>query len=403
MIIDSPQQKSTGMSISAIGITPESWRAYFDSIGEPKYRAKQAFAAVHAEKIDSWSGASTLPKPLRNRLEFEAPIVHLKLLREAKSADNTVKLLFEPEPGSLIETVLIPTRYGPALCMSSQIGCPVGCLFCQTGQMGLGRNLATEEIVSQFMQAEKYAGGELHSVIMMGMGEPMLNVEAVSNALAILTHPKGRHFSARRITVSTVGYPARIREMAERGWKYNLALSLHATNEATRNRLIPVSSKQPMSEIFEALESYQMASKSEITLEYILLDGINTSPHDARALAHLSRWGWRAEIEDEKWLKGFFARGARGAPFTRDSWKVNLIPYNPTSPNAKTLKRLAGSPASQSPAAGPWTLRCPSDADMEAFAALVDRLGARVTLRKPRGRDIGAACGQLGKVGTNQS
>ena len=382
---------SRAAEIVTLGADLQEWQGIFEKIGEPSYRAVQAFEAIHKHRSKSWHEVSNLPSRLRDRLEIELPIARMKTAGALQSADGTVKMLFEPEPGSVIESVIIPTKYGPALCVSSQIGCPVGCLFCQTGQMGLGRNLTAGEIVSQFYAAEEHIDGVIESVILMGMGEPMLNVKNVDKALKLITHSKGRDMAARRITVSTVGYPKRIRELPKLGWKFNIALSLHFTSNLARRKFIPVSAKHPLQEIFESLETYHASTGADITLEYILLDGINTSAHDARALAYLSRWGWDDDVESPDSLLHFYRSGRyRSKPFSRDSFKVNLIPFNPINPNAKTLSKLAGD-----------KLACPAEDKMEKFFMQIKKYGARVTLRRPRGRDIDAACGMLGKVGKN--
>lgn len=387
---NSPAENNHAVALSDVfGALPDDWERFLTALGEPKYRATQAFEAIHKQKARTWQEVLTFPEMLRHKLEELAPLRGIKLAGALQSEDGTIKLLSEPEPDSIIESVIIPTKYGPALCISSQIGCPAGCLFCQTGQMGLLRNLTAGEIVAQFIEAEKHIGAPIESVILMGMGEPMLNVPSVDNALKVLTHPKGRALSAKRITVSTVGYPKRITGLPKLGWKYNLALSLHFTNNAQRKKFIPVSVAHPLRDIFYVLEEYHAKTKADVTLEYILLDGINASNHDARALAYLSRWGWDDQIEDPAYVSHFFKSGRfRSKPFVRDSFKVNLIPYNPINPNAKTLARLAGD-----------KLVCPSEERMEEFFMQIKKFGARVTLRRPRGQDIGAACGMLGKAG----
>ncbi len=374
---------------SALGILPGGWQTFFEEIGEPRYRAVQAFESLHKHGLAHWNDALTMPESLRRLLSEKAPIKRMAPSNALTSDDGTVKLLFEPEDDAVIESVIIPTKYGPALCVSSQIGCPVGCLFCQTGQMGLLRSLTADEIVSQFYAAEKHLSSKIETVILMGMGEPMLNVPNVDTALNILTHKKGRALSAKRITVSTVGYPKRIASLAKLGWKYNLALSLHFTSIELRKKYIPVSVAHHLRDIFYSLEEYHARTKADITLEYILLDGINDTPHDARALAYLSRWGWDDRIGDPAFVSQFFKSGRyRSKPFSRESFKVNLIPFNPISPNAKTISRLAGD-----------RLLCPAEEKMEEFFMQIRKYGARVTLRRPRGRDIGAACGMLGKAG----
>jgi 23S rRNA (adenine2503-C2)-methyltransferase len=371
---------------NTLGMTVEDWERVFETWNEPAYRAVQAFQALHKQGIDTWADATTLSKELREQLDKEYPVLTLRQVGELKSSDGTVKLLFEPEAGNVIETVVIPAPYGAALCISTQIGCPVGCTFCKTGRLGFARNLTASEIVGQFRLAEKRIGAPLDSVILMGMGEPMLNFDNTVQALSVLTDKRGRAFSARRITISTVGYPKKIRELAEMRLKYNLALSLHFTNDDERRKFIPTAAKQPLSAIFEALDLYAAATGAEVTLEYVMMDGVNCSNRDARALAYLARWGWRAEIASQDYLVDFFNSNAYGnAPFHRDSFKINLIPYNPTD--------TAGIPG-----APKLRLTPPSNERAENFAILLTKYGARATIRKSRGTDISAACGMLGSV-----
>jgi len=371
---------------------PEELKRIFAEAGEPAYRGLQVFEALHKQAVSSWQEATSISKSLRDSLTEEYPLDSFKLKSSLKGADGTIKLIFETKTKDLVEGVIIPAKYGPALCMSTQIGCPVGCSFCKTGQMGFSGNLSAGEIVLQFILAERYLKKPIESVILMGMGEPMLNFENVTKALEILTHTNGRQLSSRRITVSTVGFPREIRNLATRKHRYNIALSLQFTSDETRKKYIPVARKQPLQAIFDALEDYYSITSADVTLEYVLFEGINCSNHDARALSYLARWGFSRKINDPDYLVDFFSSGKHMQQlFTRESFKINLIPYNPIDTDYDDIGGRASS-----------VFKSPSDDRILDFLNIIKRCGARVTLRKPRGRDIGAACGMLGRIDSNR-
>jgi 23S rRNA (adenine2503-C2)-methyltransferase len=336
----------------------EAWCA---GVGEPRYRAAQVLAWVHRKGVDAIDRMSNLSRAFRARLADDFEIRRLDPAFVADAADGTQKLLFHlplpPEGQSRaasIESVLIPQVERPdgardrlTLCISSQAGCGMGCLFCATARMGLVRNLRPGEIVGQVRAGIALAAPRsLTNIVLMGMGEPLANYESVKTALAILTAEWGYAISPRRITVSTVGLaPAVPRLIAETG--VNLAVSLSATTDATRDRLMPVNRRYPLATLMQACRQVPLPRRKRITFEYVMLSGENDSEADARRLVRL--------------LHGLRV-------------KVNLIPFNPF-PGAGFLP----SPRSR----------------VVAFQAILRAQGLNATIRESRGQDIQAACGQL--------
>ena len=318
--------------------------------GEPGYRTNQVVHAVYAERAGSWAGMTTLPRELRERLEaaFRFPSIALEEVRT--SQDETTKFLWRLLDGEAVESVLIPTPSRDTLCLSSQAGCALACSFCATGLLGWRRDLTAGEIVDQARQLLARRDGAAHgvNVVFMGMGEPLLNWDALCVALDVLMDPEGLDIGARRITVSTVGVPGRIVELGERYPQVRLAVSLHAATDVVRDEIVPLNRRYPLRQLLAACRLWAETTGKRFTFEVIHLPGINDRPEDVAALGHV----------------------ARGLPV-----KINLMRYNPI-PRAPYRRPLAR--------------------ETVAFRdALRRESGVRVTIRRSRGMDVEGACGQL--------
>ena len=327
-------------------------------LGEKRFRATQLFRWIHPKGQSNLSAMSDLAQSLRDKLEQQATIASSPVLSQHESADGTIKWLFDVGDGNAVETVFIPETDRATLCISSQAGCAVGCRFCSTGHQGFSRNLTTGEIIAQLWYAEHFLRKHLHrpdrvisNVVLMGMGEPLQNYAAVLPALKTMLDDHAYGLSRRRVTVSTSGVVPRIDRLAQ-DCPVALAVSLHASNDALRDSLVPLNKKYPLAELMQACQRYlQYAPRDFITFEYVMLDGINDQPQHARELIALVR------------------NSGPGA------WcKFNLIPFNPFPDS--------GLHRSQPEA-------------VDAFARLLNEAGLVTTVRKLRGDDIDAACGQL--------
>jgi 23S rRNA (adenine2503-C2)-methyltransferase len=334
--------------------------AFCASLGEKRFRATQLFRWIHQKGARDFSEMTDLAKSLRDKLQGSARIEGLPVLSQHESADGTIKWLFDVGDGNAVEAVFIPEDDRGTLCVSSQAGCAVGCRFCSTGHQGFSRNLSTGEIVAQLWFAEHFLRAHLHTngervisnVVMMGMGEPLQNYAALVPALRIMLDDHGYGLSRRRVTVSTSGVVPMIDRLAQ-DCPVALAVSLHAPNDALRDKLVPLNQKYPIAELLDACNRYlEHAPRDFITFEYCMLDGVNDSPEHARELARLVQ-----------------AHGGRGV-----SCKLNLIPFNPF------------------PASG--LVRSPQQR-VQAFAKILSDAGIVTTVRKTRGDDIDAVCGQL--------
>ncbi|HWV55982.1 MAG TPA: 23S rRNA (adenine(2503)-C(2))-methyltransferase RlmN [Longimicrobiales bacterium] len=339
--------------IDLLEVTPQeaeaALTAHFAGRGEPAYRARQVLSWLYDRRIADFAAMTDLPARERAALDEAFTVAAPVAAAISVSDDGTAKHLWRMADGELVESVLIPTTNRVTLCISSQAGCAMACVFCATGWSGYRRNLTAGEIVAQYRGAASWAAehglGEITNIVFMGMGEPFMNTDAVMRSLTLLNGAYG--VGARRITVSTVGVIPGIRRLAERPEQFGLALSLHAPNPELRRRLVPIEKKYPLDQLMAALQDFVAAGGRRITFEYVLLDGVNDSLPLAAELAAL-------------------ARSVRA--------HVNLIPYNPV------------------PGAG---FRPPAANRTKAFAAAVREHGVEVTVRTPRGRDIAAACGQL--------
>lgn len=300
---------------------------------------------------------NNLSLALREKLSQTYSIELLKIKEKQVSQDGTIKYLFELEDGGLIESVLMIHDYGKSLCVTSQLGCNMGCRFCASGLLKKQRNLTAGEMVNQVLSVMNDTNERVSHVVVMGTGEPFDNYENVMNFIHIINHPKGLAIGARHLTISTCGLSDKIRIYAQEGIQTNLAISLHAPNDEIRNQLMPINKAYPMDELREAMKFYIEQTNRRITLEYILLKGVNDQLIHARQLAH--------------YVKGLNAY-------------VNLIPYNAVDEHGYQQSSLQ---------------------DVEAFKNELLRLKINVTKRKEHGRDIDGACGQLRakKVGESEN
>ena len=344
-------------AVNLLGFDLEGLAAYCESLGEKRFRATQLFRWVHQRGAADFAAMTDLARSLRDKLADAAEVRALPLASEQASADGTIKWLFDVGAGDAVETVFIPEADRGTLCISSQAGCAVGCRFCSTGHQGFSRNLTSAEIVAQLWFAEhqlrrrlKLAAGEraISTVVMMGMGEPLQNYAALVPALRVMLDDHGYGLSRRRVTVSTSGVVPMIERLGHE-CPVALAVSLHAPNDALRDELVPLNRKYAIDELLGACLRYlETAPRDFITFEYCMLDGVNDAPEQAHELVRL--------------LRG------------RVPCKLNLIPFNP----------FAASGLVRSPAAR-----------IAAFADVLQAAGIVTTVRKTRGDDIDAACGQL--------
>jgi 23S rRNA (adenine2503-C2)-methyltransferase len=334
----------------------EGLAAFCETLGEKRFRATQLFRWIHQRGEREFDQMSDLAKSLREKLRTAARIEGLPVISQHESADGTIKWLFDVGQGNAVEAVFIPEDDRGTLCVSSQAGCAVGCRFCSTGHQGFSRNLTGGEIVAQLWFAEHFLRGHLQTqdrvisnVVMMGMGEPLQNYAALVPALRVMLDDHGYGLSRRRVTVSTSGVVPMIDRLGQ-DCPVALAVSLHAPNDALRDNLVPLNRKYPLAELLAACGRYlEHAPRDFITFEYCMLDGVNDQPEHARQLVDLVR--------------------SSGI-----SCKFNLIPFNPFPQSGLT--------------------RSPNTR-VVAFAKLLSDAGIVTTVRKTRGDDIDAACGQL--------
>ncbi|HEX8181007.1 MAG TPA: 23S rRNA (adenine(2503)-C(2))-methyltransferase RlmN [Pyrinomonadaceae bacterium] len=343
--------------VHLVGLSLTELQEFAANIGEPGYRARQLFAALHHRRLRSFAEMTDLPKELRARLDARARVVTLTVESRYISADGTRRYLMKTHDGLPVETVFIPEERRDTICFSSQSGCPLQCSFCLTAKLGLLRTLTAGEIVEQIIIAlnDAYGAGvpppRGTNLVAMGAGEPFLAFEPLMKALQLMAEPAGLHIVPNRVTVSTAGIVPRIRELAARPDRPHLAISLAAPTDELRDVLMPINKKWPLDELLAACKEFEQSLKpgERFTFEYVMLDGVNDSDEQARQLANLlNRHQLRA--------------------------KVNLIPHNPADP----LPYQPSSPER-----------------VERFKDILAAKGVRAFVRRPRGRDIYAACGQL--------
>jgi len=339
------------------GLERAELEALLEAHGIEPYRARQLFHWVFARGVTDFALMTDLSKPLRASLPGIVRVSRPLVAGSERSSDGTTKLLIELEDGRKIESVYIPDSPGDTFCVSTQVGCAMKCAFCLTGKMGLARNLTAGEIVGQVRALASAFGltASRFNIVLMGMGEPLHNYDETMKALRILGDAEGFAVSPRRVTVSTVGLVPALDRLAQEAYMPNLAVSLHATTEAQRDLLVPANRKYRIEDIIDACRRFPVRRRGRITFEYVMLAGVNDSREDARRLVRL--------------LDGLQA-------------KVNLIPLN----------EAAGIPFAR-----------PSDERVNEFARILADRRLAVSVRKSRGRDIRAACGQLIVEGTSKS
>ena len=331
------------------GLDRDALRSLFEGLGEPAYRAQQVYSWLYEKRVPSIDRMTDLPKALRERLAAGHVVRWPEVMERALSQDGTVKYLFELDDGATIESVFIPEERRRTICISTQAGCPLKCAFCLTGIGGYKRNLKPWEILGQVAVVMADAPPEEMpwNIVIMGMGEPLLNYEATVAALRILMDREGFAISPKKLTLSTVGILPALEKLMLEPVRPNLAISLHASNKALRRELMPIEDRYGIEEVIAAAQRYPIPSGGMVTYEYVVLGGVNDSPAHARELVRL-------------------LRGSKG--------KVNLIPLNP---------------APEIPFAPPTAQA------VDAFCRILAEGDVMVSVRRPRGQDILAACGQL--------
>lgn len=330
-----------------LGMARPRLESFFESLGERPFRARQALKWIHARGESGFEAMTDLGRALRARLAEVAEVRAPEVEARRASGDGTRKWLLRVDSGNCVEMVFIPEGRRGTLCVSSQVGCPLDCAFCSTGKQGFNRNLSAAEIAGQVWLAARELDRPVTNVVLMGMGEPLLNFDAVTEAIDLMLEDLAYGLARRRVTLSTAGVAPAIDRLARRA-PVSLAVSLHAPDDALRDRLVPLNRKYPIAELLAACRRYAAVNpKQKITFEYVMLEGVNDSPEHARALVAL----------------------LRTAPA-----KVNLIPFNP----------FPGAP-----------FRRPPAAVVDGFRERLNAAGIIAITRRPRGDDVDAACGQL--------
>jgi len=344
-------------AVQLTGLSQPELVNFVETLGEPAYRGRQLFAALQHRRLRSFDEITDLPKDLRTRLSEIASAATLKIESRYISDDGTRRYLMKTHDGLPVETVFIPEERRDTICFSSQSGCPLQCTFCLTAQLGLLRSLTAGEIVEQIVIAlnDAYGVGEKPprgtNLVGMGAGEPFLNFDSLLQALRVMADPHGLHIVPNRVTISTAGIVPRILELAKVADRPHLAISLAAPTDELRNELMPINKRWPLEQLLNACKEFEKTLKANerLTFEYVMLAGVNDGDEHARQLANLlNRHGLKA--------------------------KVNLIPHNP---------------------AEPLPYRPSLDQTVERFKNILESKGIHVYVRRPRGRDIFAACGQL--------
>ena len=326
----------------------EEWLEWMKKNGQPSYRAKQIFSWIHQKNITDFSQASNIPSTLISKLKEEIYINCTKIRKKLVSAqDDTVKYLYMLEDGEEIETVFMSYSYGNSVCISSEVGCAMGCSFCASTKAGLIRRLTASEMLDQVYKTESDLNKPISHIVVMGIGEPLDNIDELVRFLRLISHPNGRNISLRNITVSTCGLVDKIYKLAEYKLPITLAISLHAPNDMLRSKTMPINKRYNIDELLKACRYYFKTTRRRITFEYACIEGCNDSVFNAKELANK--------------LQGFTCH-------------VNLIPVNPIEEQSYT------------PSSG---------RRIKKFASILASAGIAVTIRRSLGRDIEAACGQL--------
>lgn len=332
---------------SLTGLSVNQLQEVFAPFLQPSYRAKQVYKWIHHHQVSSFEEMSNIPKSFRRELEERFSLGTLALATRQISSDGTRKYLWKLSDGKNIESVFIPEETRNTICISSQVGCALGCDFCATAQMGFLRNLTPGEIVEQIIRVQQDTGQKITNVVFMGMGEPFLNYPRVIQAGRILSDPEGLAISAKKVTISTVGIISRIYQFTDESQPFSLAISLHAPTQELRRQIMPVAESFPLDELMQSAHYYtSRQTHRRITFEYVLLEGVNDTPVVAKELLKLL------------------------SPLR---CKLNLIPYNDTG----------------------LGFQKPSEERILKFASVLETASFAIMLRKNRGNDISAACGQL--------
>ncbi len=325
---------------------------WFETIGEKKFRGAQVFQWLYKYGAETFDDMTDLSKNLRNTLHDAAVIQKLKPLQTVATNDDeretTKKILFELPDGLRVESVYIPDEGRKTVCLSTQVGCSLGCRFCATGTMGLMRNLSTGEMVDQLVHMRKYTDPDITNIVFMGMGEPFQNYDNLIAACEIVTHQNGPCVGKKKITISTAGLVPEIMRFAEERQPYSLAVSLNATNDEQRKSIMPVAKKYPLDALLDSLKYYNSFNRNRVTLEYVLIAGVNDTPEDVGRLKKIVSYIGRC--------------------------KVNVIVFNPVEHSE---------------------FRPPDESTIERFMRELSVINSPLTLRKSKGSDISAACGQL--------
>ena len=339
----------TGILIDVADLELPELEATLAQLGRPAFHARQIFQWIYRRGVTDFGLMTDLPRDLREQLGEHFRVGTPEVVRGEQSSDGTTKFLLELADGKQIESVCIPDSPGDTFCISTQVGCAMRCAFCLTGKMGIDRNLTAAEIVGQVRVLARSLAllDQRFNIVLMGMGEPLHNYDATMKALRILSSEHGFGVSPRRVTLSTVGVLPALERLATEPFMPNLAISLHSTTEEQRDLLVPINRKYGIEELLDACRRFPLKRRQRITFEYVMLAGVNDTPEDARRLARL--------------LSGVQA-------------KVNLLPLN----------EAAGIPFER-----------PSDEAINRFGKILADRGVTVSVRKSRGRDIRAACGQL--------
>lgn len=326
---------------------PDEWKPILTEKGLRAFRADQILQSLYRDYIDDWEQATTLPKDFRESLKREFPLTKADLLDVSESSDGTKKLLLGYADGESVETVLIPATGRFTQCISTQVGCAMGCAFCASGSRGVVRSLTADEIVAEYMAGRKF--GEITNIVVMGMGEPFANYDEVMRALKLINAGRGPNLGARHITISTCGVVPGFEKLAAEGIQFELSVSLHAPNDALRNELMPVNRRWPLDVLLPTCAAYTEKTKRIITFEYTVIAGVNDSRECAEELA----------------------RQVKRVPMA----KVNLIPLSPVEhrPDFKT----------------------PDEKTLLMFLDVLMKNRIQTMLRRSRGKDANAACGQL--------
>ncbi|WP_408954397.1 23S rRNA (adenine(2503)-C(2))-methyltransferase RlmN [Natroniella sp. ANB-PHB2] len=334
--------------VALVGKTLEELEELMVDLKQPTFRAKQVFNWIYNQKVDTITQMKNLPKDLRSELQQVAMLEDFTVLNRQLSKDGTEKYLFQLTDGEKVETVYLPNQGGrKSLCISSQVGCAMGCNFCATGLQGLSRNLTAGEIINQILMVERLKKERISNVVLMGMGEPLANYEQVLKAINLINHEAGLNIGSRRITLSTCGLVPEIKKLAEEKFQLTLAISLHAPTDQLRSQMMPINQRYPLEDLLGACDYYINQTGRRVSFEYALVEGVNDSQNLARKLASL--------------LSNMLAH-------------VNLIPINPVQE---------------------FEYNKPHKKSIQLFKEQLEMKNIPVTVRVERGADIDAACGQL--------